>query len=155
MWHDSKFKFMNFKKVQKYIHNGFWIVQKNVISLMVKTVFESILRWGIITKKRKKLNWMCACQPMSACVRLRQRVSGGTASSRKGFCASTNWFWFTQPLVFIHRHDKKKFVRSLTRVFIRPICWVWRGPLTRVHQHLDGWAGCGGWGLFCNHFELQ
>jgi hypothetical protein len=41
MRHNSNFKFMNFKKVQKYIHNGSWIVHKNVRGLMVKIVFES------------------------------------------------------------------------------------------------------------------
>jgi hypothetical protein len=54
------------------------------MSLMVKTVFESDTSLRNYREKMKKLDWMCAC------VSLRQRVSGGIASSRKGFYASTN-----------------------------------------------------------------
>jgi hypothetical protein len=61
-------------------------VQKNVMSLMVKTVFESDTSLRNYREKTEEIR-LDVC--MSACVSLRQRVSGGTASSRKGFYAST------------------------------------------------------------------
>jgi hypothetical protein len=54
---------------------------------MVKTVFESDTSLRNYREKTEEIR-LDVC--MLVCVSLRQRVSGGTASSRKGFCASTN-----------------------------------------------------------------
>jgi hypothetical protein len=66
-WHDSNFKFMNFKFFQKYIQNGSWNVHKNVRSSMMKTIFESDASLRNYRRKTKE-NYMgciptCARQP--------------------------------------------------------------------------------------------
>jgi hypothetical protein len=65
--HETWFKFMNFKKFQKYIQNGSWNVHKNIRSSMVKTIFESDALLRNYRKKTKE-NYMrcislCARQP--------------------------------------------------------------------------------------------
>jgi hypothetical protein len=77
---------------------------------------------------------------MCACVSLRQRVSGGIASSRKGFYASTNWFWFTQLLVFIHRRDKKNVcTQSNPSFYASDLLGLEGSPHSRASA--PGWLG--------------
>jgi hypothetical protein len=66
----------NFKIFQKYIHNGSWIVHKNVRSSMVKTVLESEASLRNYREKMKEIRMdasmhacVSLCQRMSACVR--------------------------------------------------------------------------------------
>jgi hypothetical protein len=61
--------------------------KKNVMSLMVKTVFESDTSLRNYHEKMEEIR-LGVC--MSACVSMCQPTLGGTASSQKGFCASMN-----------------------------------------------------------------
>ena len=78
----QNFKFMNCKFFQKNIHNGSWIVHKNVRSSTVKIVFESDVS---LRNYRKKIEEIKVDARMHACVSLHQLLSSVTSSLWRGF----------------------------------------------------------------------
>jgi hypothetical protein len=84
-----KFQIMNFKNFQKYIHNGSWIVHKNIKSSMVKTVFESDASLSNYREKTDEIRVdACMSARVSMCQLASARVRWNSQLAERFICGN-------------------------------------------------------------------